>query len=355
MKSKHTPAKKTAEEIKYISQHFFSPGKTSTRDDSSMDWSAHDTPSSPAPRASPASEHVASPQVPLANRDPSERSRAEHPSPFVLNYGNNQPSIATSWDGAHHALSIFGTQETSVIDAANITQSISRMIDYFKHNPADKNPPAGEFAEVVKALWGLIAMIYTSRWDLLPIEDKSIRKLVGEKIVPGYMKLGLANDKMAENPSLPSTSLPSNMAVSPPPPNPVPAPLPQVSVVPQKVPKPSNMKKSYAQASKSNTSRVDDILRVKEAFPSLSANEVNKILKVKNGSEGKKKPKLNMTTRGPSRKEVIIPMTKPNAELITKSAHKIIANINEHLKNSNSDVITDFIHLSNNGVIITTN
>jgi len=128
------------------------------------------------------------------------------------------------------------------------------MIDYFKHNPA------GEFAKVVKALWGLIAMIYTSRWDLLPIEDKSIRKLMGEKIVPGYMKLGLANDKTAENPSPPSTSLPSNMAVPPPPPNPVPAPLPQVLVVPQKVPKPSNMKKSYAQASKSNTSRVDDIL-----------------------------------------------------------------------------------------------
>jgi len=48
-------------------------------------------------------------------------------------------------------------------------------------------------------------------------------------------------------------------------------------------------------------------------------------------------------------------MTKSNAELIMKSAHKQITNINEHLKNSNSDIITDFIHLSNNGVIITTN
>ena len=94
---------------------------------------------------------------------------------------------------------------------------------------------------------------------------------------------------------------------------------------------------------------------MKEAFLSLSADEFYKILKVKNGSEGKKKPKLNMTTIGPSRKEVIIPMTKPNAELITKSVHKIIANINEYLKNSNSDVIADFIRLSNNGVIITTN
>ena len=48
-------------------------------------------------------------------------------------------------------------------------------------------------------------------------------------------------------------------------------------------------------------------------------------------------------------------MTKPNAELVTKSVHKIIANINEHLKNSNSDVITNFIRLSSNRVIITTN
>jgi len=152
-----------AEEIKQVSRYFLSPSQTSTRDDSSMDWSTHDAPSSPAPHASPASEHVVSPQVPLSNRDPLERSRAEYSSPFVLNYGNNQPSIATSWDGAHHALSIFGTQETSVIDATNITQSISRMIDYFKHNLADKKPPAGEFAEVVKALWGLITMIYTSK------------------------------------------------------------------------------------------------------------------------------------------------------------------------------------------------
>jgi len=196
------------------------------------------------------------------------------------------------------------------------------MIDYFKHNPADKKPPAGEFADVVKALWGLIVTIYTSRWDLLPIEDKSICKLVGEKIVPGYMKLGLLNDKTAEVSSSPSTSLPSNTAVPPPTTNPVATPPLPTLVVPQKVPKPSNMKKSYAQASKTNLlSKVEDILRVKEAFSSLSADEVGKILKVKNSSEGKMKPKLNMTTRGSSRKEVIIPMTKSNAELIMKSAH----------------------------------
>ena len=120
------------------------------------------------------------------------------------------------------------------------------MIDYFKYNLADKKPPAREFANVVKALWGLIAMIYTFRWDLLPIEDKNICKLMGEKIVSGYMKLGLVNNKTAEKSSLSSTSLPSNMAVPLPPINSVTTPSPQTSVVPQKVPKPSNMKKLYA-------------------------------------------------------------------------------------------------------------
>ena len=90
-------------------------------------------------------------------------------------------------------------------------------------------------------------------------------------------------------------------------------------------------------------------------FPSLLANEVGRILKVKNSSEGTKKPKLNMTTRGPSRKEVIIPITKSNTELIVKSAHTHITNINKCLKNSKSDIIADFICISNNGIIITMN
>ena len=90
-------------------------------------------------------------------------------------------------------------------------------------------------------------------------------------------------------------------------------------------------------------------------FLSLSADEVGKMLKVKNKGEGNKKSRINMTTRGPSRREVIIPMTKPNAELIDNSAYIHISNVNKYLKNSKSDIITDFIWTTNNGIIITTN
>jgi len=116
-------------------------------------------------------------------------------------------------------LSVFGTGETSTTDAANIALSITRMTNYFKHNLAGKFLSAGEFTDIVKAFWGLIAPVYTYKWDLLPIEDKSICKLMGKKILPGYLKLGLLKEKMIKNSfssSSSSTSLPSNTVVSPP-------------------------------------------------------------------------------------------------------------------------------------------
>ena len=87
----------------------------------------------------------------------------------------------------------------------------------------------------------------------------------------------------------------------------------------------------------------------------MSADEVGKMLKVKNSNGGMKKPKVNMTTRGQSRREVIIPMTKSNAELIVNLAHTHISNINKYLKNSKSNIFTDFIRVNVNGIIITMN
>ena len=79
------------------------------------------------------------------------------------------------------------------------------------------------------------------------------------------------------------------------------------------------------------------------------------MLKAKNSRVDNKKPKINMITRGPSRKEVKIPIAKSNAELIVNLAHTYIFNINKCLKNSKSDIVVDFIWITNNRIIITTN
>jgi len=120
--------------------------------------------------------------------------------------------------------------------------------------------------------------------------------------------------------------------------------------------KPMIIKKSYMQASKANIlSNIEDVIQIKEVFPALSADEVGKMLKAKNSGRDMKKPKINMTTRGQSRREVIISMTKANAELIVNSAHIHIFNVNKCLKNSKSDTFADFIQLNVNGIIIMTN
>ena len=149
----------------------------------------------------------------------------------------------------------------------------------------------------------------------------------------------------AEAAPLPTT----NILVAPPSPNKT------IEITIKKSPKPSNMKKSYTQASKSNLLHIEDIVQIKEVFPALSANKVGKVLKIRNSREGNKKPKINMTTRGPSRKEVIIPMAKYITELIINSAHIHIANVNKCLKNSKLNIVTDFIRSTNNRIVITTN
>ena len=75
-----------------------------------------------------------------------------------------------------------------------MAQSIARIIDYIKNNPADKKLPAREFEQVTKGFWNLISAIYSSRWDLLPVEDgKNFHTLVGGKILNNYIKLSLVN------------------------------------------------------------------------------------------------------------------------------------------------------------------
>ena len=136
----------------------------------------------------------------------------------------------------------------------------------------------------------------------------------------------------AEAASSPTTNM---LAASP--------PNKTIEITIKKGPKPLYIKKSYAQASKSNLLYIEDTVRIKKVFPALSMDEVRKVLKISNSEESNKKPKINMTARGLSRKEVIIPMANHIAELIINSAHIHITNINKCLKNSKSDIVTDFI------------
>jgi len=111
--------------------------------------------------------------------------------------------------------------------------------------------------------------------------------------------------------------------------------------------------KSYTQASKPlvNTS---EVLKIKETFPSLNAKKINQVNNIVNG-QSKPKPCIKMTTKGPSRKQIIIPMSSDNVSSFMKNSSSNVANINRQLRNAKTDVLVDYVQSDNTGITIITN
>jgi len=124
MKPLPTAGMKTPAEIKQLAKFFVKPRLQEHRDESLMDWN-EDIPevqSPPTSHVSSAGENMSSPRALLHNRDVKGKRRTDSidSGPLVLNYGGNQPSLPSSWDGAHYTLSIFRTDKMSKIDTINM-------------------------------------------------------------------------------------------------------------------------------------------------------------------------------------------------------------------------------------------
>jgi len=100
--------------------------------------------------------------------------------------------------------------------------------------------------------------------------------------------------------------------------------------------------KSYAQASKQYTS-ISDVIKIKETFPSIGAKKINQINNIVNGSS-KPKPRIQITTKGLSKKQVIIPMGNDNIVKFMKNSLIYVTNLNRNLQNVKSKVLINFIH-----------
>ena len=189
MKPKQSNNKK---QLSPLISPFLSPSFQRPQENSEMDWSM-DTPqasASPLLHISPASEHVPLPHVPLHNMGSNSKNRTESAEPSVLDYGEGQLVVASAWDGAHHALSIFGMGDMVLKDTESMYEFIRRMRNYIKHHPVNKVTIGNEFTPVVKQLWKLFDNIYVAKWvPLIFNREKTltIRKYIGECIVSFYV------------------------------------------------------------------------------------------------------------------------------------------------------------------------
>ena len=199
------------------------------------------------------------------------------------------------------------------------------------------------------AIWNFISAVYAARWDTLFTDQKtnSLRAKISSKFTPRIPHTNNNNKKEILK------SIPVSINRAPPLP-----PLPakskkEINIIskyfqPKKFPvenntQDSNVKtrKSYTQASKTSIN-TSEVLKIKEMFPSLNAKKINQVNNIVNG-QNKTKPHIKMTTKGPLRKQIIIPMSSDNVSSFTKNSSAYVANINRILHNAKTDVLVNYI------------
>jgi len=99
-------------------------------------------------------------------------------------------------------------------------------------------------------------------------------------------------------------------------------------------------KPSYVQILLKN---INIILKIKENFPELSHKKIEQINKLIFNILDKLKPRINMMTKGLSRKQIIVPMSSSNANKIIANSGDYVANLNHSLKNTKLGLFVDFI------------
>jgi len=97
-----------------------------------------------------------------------------------------------------------------------------------------------------------------------------------------------------------------------------------------------------------------EVLKIKKAFPALNMEKINQVNNIFKGTV-KSKPKIQMTTKGPSRKQIIILMSKENVNSFIKNSSLHISNINRQFHNAKSEILVDYIRAEPLGITVVTN
>ena len=278
-------------------------------------------------------------------------------------YDPNAPTEPDLWSGNFHPISLHGSIEQIASDIKSIKDFLNFMARYIKNKKVEASKVKNllDLDGLGDSIWNFISSIYNSNWNVLYTDNKSntLRSKISSKFT---LRILSTNNRCNKEVSKPVPILIKKV--------PLPHPLPakskrEVNVISKyfqngkslgKAKKTNEIKKPsvlYAQATKpsANTS---EVLKIKEAFPALNAKKINQ---VNNIIKSNTKPKLciQTTTKGPSRKQVIIPMSSDNNSTFMKNLSLHIANINRNLKNAKSEVFVNYIWSDPLGITIVTN
>jgi len=279
-----------------------------------------------------------------------------------LPYDLQAPTEPELWSGLFHPISLHGSIEHFASDSKNIKVSLNFLAKYIKNKQVNssKTNNLDDFDGMGDAIWNFISSVYEAKWDFLYTDQKSntLRAKISSKFTPRTVSSNNGNKKEIAK-SVPVTI---NKFLPPP-------PLPaktrkEVNVISKYFHSKKSMVenknqgnnnssgKSYAQASKTSIN-ISEVLKIKETFPFLNAQKIDQVNNIVNG-QSKPKPHIKMTTKGPSRKQVIIPISGENVNSFMKNSFLHVANINRLLHNAKLDVLVDYTRSDPTGITIIT-
>ena len=278
-----------------------------------------------------------------------------------LPYNPNGLTEPDLWSGNFQPISLHGLVEYIASDLKNIKQSLNFMVRYIfnkKVNPKSSNN-LNDFDGIGDVVWNFLSSVYQSSWDSLYTDNKS--KSLREKILdkPTPRVVPSMSNKPTKNPTLVTINK------APPPPSLLVKTKKEINTISKfflsnKLMVKNNVNsntinsdKSYTQATKTSNKTLD-VLKIKDMFPSLNAQKVDQVNNIVNG-QAKPKPHIKMTTKDPSRKQVIISMSGENISSFMKSLSLHVANLNRLLHNAKSEVLTGYIRSDPIGITIVTN
>jgi len=248
-------------------------------------------------------------------------------------------------------------------DAKNIKDSLTFMAKYIGNKQIDpaKSNNLEDFKDIGEAIWNFVSSVYQSKWDSLIADknNKSLREKIVDKLTLKIILLSNCSNKTMAKP-IPACieKMPSLILAK------LQKEVNQISKYFRNT-KPVNslntVNKSYAQASKQSdvqtskqANNTTKVIKIKNTFPALNAQKIDQIYKIINSSL-KSKLHIQITTKDPSRKQVIIPMSIDNINRFMKSSSLHVANINQSLRNAKSEVLVDFIWSDTSSVIMIMN
>ena len=267
---------------------------------------------------------------------PTHVSNEDNTINIQLSYDLQAPTEPELWSGSFYPILLYGSIEHFASDAQNIKVILNFMAKYIQNKQVNngKVNDLNDFDGMGDAIWNFISLVYAAKWDALYTDQKTnmLRSKTSSKFTPRIPPTkGNTNKEIPK--SVPVTInkaplLPLLLAKS----------KKEINVI-SKYSQPKNRLvrnktqlsndksgKSYAQAIKPLTN-TSEVLKIKETFPSLNAQKIDQVNSIVNG-QNEQKPQIKMTTKGPSRKHVIIPMSSENVLSFMKNSSLNVANIN---------------------------